>query len=53
MLNDEIYFFGLLIIGAVIVFTALYSVNRLYVRKNRIESLHEQKELSHSDDSSS
>lgn len=53
MLNDEIYFFGLLIIGAVIVFSALYSVYRWYVRKNRMESIRELKELSHSDDSSS
>lgn len=53
MLNDEIYFFGFLIIGAVIVFSVLYGVNRLYVRKNRVESIHEQKKLSHSDDSSS
>lgn len=52
MLNDEIYFFGLLITGAVIVFSALYGVNRWYIRKNRIESIHEQKELLHSDDSS-
>lgn len=52
MLNDEIYFFGLLIIGAVIVFIALYGVNRLYIRKNRVESIHEEKELLHSDDAS-
>lgn len=52
MLNDEIYLFALLVIGAVIVFGALHGVNRWYVRKNRLESIHEQKELSHADDPS-
>lgn len=53
MLNDEIYFFGLLIIGVVIVIIAMYGVNRWYMRKNRIESIHEQKELSKSNGSHS
>lgn len=53
MNRDEIYFFGFMSVVTVIVIMMIYGLYRWTIRKNRIESIHEQIELLHSNDSSS
>jgi ABC-type transport system involved in Fe-S cluster assembly fused permease/ATPase subunit len=52
MNRDEIYFFGFMTVVTVLVAVILYVLFRWTIRKNRIESIYEQKELLNSDDSS-
>lgn len=53
MLTDEIYFFGLIAIITLLLMVIVFWLYRLYIEKNRIEAIREQKELLHSDDYSS
>lgn len=44
-------FFGFIAVVVILLVAMLYRLYRWYIRKNRIEAIHEQKELLHADDS--
>ncbi|MBD3809934.1 MAG: hypothetical protein IE884_05410 [Sulfuricurvum sp.] len=53
MFKDEIYFFVLIALIAIGCMVVVFWLYRWTICKNRIESIHEQKELLNSDGSSS
>ena len=53
MFKDEIYFFVLIALITIVCMVVVFWLYRWTIRKNRIELIQEQKELLHSDDSSS
>ncbi|MDD2781518.1 hypothetical protein [Sulfuricurvum sp.] len=53
MFKDEIYFFVLIALITIVCIVVVFWLYRWTIRKNRIESIHEQKELLNADNSSS